>query len=43
MTGLIAGDAAPGRNDALQAKPSEQLADEQPPRLVGAASLEPAK
>lgn len=43
MTGLIAGDAAPGRNDAMQGKPSEQLADEQPPRLVGAISLEPAK
>ena len=44
MTGLIAGDAAPGRNDAMQAKPSEQLADKQAPRVIGAgADLERTK
>ena len=35
MTGLVETNARPGRNDAMQAKPSEQLADEQPPRHVG--------
>ena len=38
MSGLVPGTAAPGRNDALQAKPSEQLADEQPPRSAAAAT-----
>ena len=37
MTGLVGNNAAPGRNDAIQAKPSEQLADKQPPRHVGNA------
>lgn len=40
MTGLISADAAPGRSDAMQAKPSEQLADTQPPRRAG-ASVDP--
>lgn len=44
MTGLVSGTAAPGRNDAMQAKISEQLADEQPPRVVGPAlDAEPPK
>lgn len=38
MTGLVDANAAPGRNDAMQAKPSEQLADEQPPRRVGSSA-----
>jgi len=37
MTGLVSTIAAPGRNDAIQAKPSEQLADKQPPRPAAAA------
>jgi cytochrome c oxidase cbb3-type subunit III len=38
MTGLVSADATPGRNDAMQAKPSEQLADKQPPRPPDAST-----
>jgi cytochrome c oxidase cbb3-type subunit 3 len=32
MSGLVSSDAAPGRNDAMQAKIPEQATDKQPPK-----------
>jgi cytochrome c oxidase cbb3-type subunit 3 len=34
MSGLGSSDAAPGRNDGMQAKEAEQRVDAQPPRPV---------
>jgi len=38
MSGLVDPNAAPGRDDAMHGKQSEQLADPQPPRMGGAAA-----
>jgi cytochrome c oxidase cbb3-type subunit 3 len=43
MSGLIPTNAAPGRNDAIHAHRSEQLADPQPPRTLGRTGPEPQK